>query len=492
MSQLTNDAHRSDLSLQANRRGSLSLALVGLVVLGALVARAAGIGSATVAVKRPTQARIESVRVAADSASAAVQVRCPSASSGCAVALSGAAAGETFSKRSKAGASIYFGALVGGKAPATSAFAKGGAYARFEQQVQKRMALIQWGQPWKFAGRFQPFQRRFFDNVRAHGSIPVINWGSWELGRGARQPAFELRDLYEGSYDAYVTRWAKAAKAWGHPFMLRFDHEMNGWWYPWGEGKTQQGPTVNGNRPGDYVRAWRHVHDIFTRVGATNVTWLWTPNIVGHNGRYPSLASLYPGGSYVDWTGFSAFSYDRSQYASPHQLLTGAGVDWLDNTYQLVSSLAPRKPMVLAEVGATELGDGGTGKAAWIRDLLTRQLPRNLPRIKAVLWFDWNSTWPDIEIDSSAAAQAAFAQGIGSAVYASNRFRNLSSEPIAPPDSETPMTTWLQLRPGMTKKVRLRIPPAVAEALERHGGTVAITLVSAGSRQPSTSSVTVR
>ena len=51
---------------------------------------------------------------------------------------------------------------------------------------------------------------------------------------------------------------------------------MNGSWFPWSEG-------VNGNRAGEYVAAWRHVHDIFTAVGATNVTWVWCPNVDYNN-----------------------------------------------------------------------------------------------------------------------------------------------------------------------------------------------------------------
>ena len=89
-------------------------------------------------------------------------------------------------------------------------------------------------------------------------------------------------------------QWATAAKAWGHPFFLRFDHEMNGnWQFPWAE-------LLNGNKPGDYVKAWRHVHDMFTSLGATNVSWVWCPNVSGGSTR--PMAQLYPGDAYVDLT----------------------------------------------------------------------------------------------------------------------------------------------------------------------------------------------
>ena len=59
----------------------------------------------------------------------------------------------------------------------------------------------------------------------------------------------------------YITRFATAIRDQSWPVAIRFAHEMNGNWYPWSESRS-------GNRPGDYVQAWRHVHDIFTRVGA--------------------------------------------------------------------------------------------------------------------------------------------------------------------------------------------------------------------------------
>src|SRR4051812_10487563 len=205
-------------------------------------------------------------------------------------------------------ASLYWGAIVDGVAPTPGAFAPGGAYYNYEHMVGKRMSMIQWGQPWKRNGVMQPFQRSYFNNVRAHGSIPVLNWASWSLGSGINQSSFQLRDIYSGAYDGYITRWATDAKNWGHPLMLRFNHEMNGWWYPWGEGRTSSGAVVNGNSAGDFVKAWRHVHDIFTRVGARNVSWLWNPNMQSRATNYAPLWRLYPGNAYVDWTGLSLYN----------------------------------------------------------------------------------------------------------------------------------------------------------------------------------------
>ena len=103
-------------------------------------------------------------------------------------------------------------------------------------------------------------------------AIPFFSWSSQSIPSGLDEPDFQLADVIAGSYDSYIREFAEGARDWGHPFFLRFDWEMNGNWFPWSEG-------VNGNQSGEYVAAWRHVHDIFTAVGATNVTWVWCPNV---------------------------------------------------------------------------------------------------------------------------------------------------------------------------------------------------------------------
>ena len=328
------------------------------------------------------------------------------------------------------GPSIYWGAMVDGKVPSTTNLQ--GVFATFETRSNKRMSIIHWGQPWKMSdGTWGEFQTTYFQNVRNHGSIPMLNWASQKLGGGVNQPDFQLRDIYNGNYDTYIRRWATDAKNWGHPFFLRFNHEMNGWWYPWGEGKLSSGAIVNGNSAGDFIRAWRHVHDIFVSVGATNVTWVWAPNHMGTSSNYASLSTIYPGDAYVDWTGFSVYN-KYSTWAGLNPLLTGSsGMTWFRNSYSLMLGVAPNKPMMLAEWASVEAGDGGTKKAAWITDALTTQIPTNFPKIKAVVWMNWDinegRTYP---IQSSTAATNAWKTGIGSALYASNQYANLNTSPI--------------------------------------------------------------
>ena len=168
------------------------------------------------------------------------------------------------------------------------------------------MSLVNFSNPFAncFSSPCKPynFPAGEFNTIHGRGAIPFFSWANDALPVSGDQSDYQLSDVIAGRHDSYITAWATAAKAWGHPFFLRFNWEMNGRWFPWSEG-------VNGNQTGEYVAAWRHVHDIFTRVGATNTTWVWCPNIdPGH--AIQSLGELYPGDGYVDWTCLDGYNFN--------------------------------------------------------------------------------------------------------------------------------------------------------------------------------------
>lgn len=321
--------------------------------------------------------------------------------------------------------SVYWGALVEAAAPSPGNLAPGGVFDTFEQRAQKKMSILHWGQPWVMNGQYLRFQSDYFTAVRNRGSIPFLDWSSFHLSGGVNQPDFQLSDIYNGTYDSYITQWAQDAKAWGHPFFLRFDWEMNGdWQFPWAE-------KLNGNQPGDYVKMWRHVHDIFKQQGATNVTWVWCPNIA--SAKTTPMASLYPGDGYVDWTCLDGYN-KASTWLEFNQVFGADNIDWLHDSYAEITNLAPSKPLMIGETASLEAGDGGAKKAAWIKAAFAKFLPSRFPKIKGVLWFNWDDRNPaySFPIQSSNAATQAFAEGIGSSYYAANDFANLEVSPIPP------------------------------------------------------------
>jgi hypothetical protein len=291
--------------------------------------------------------------------------------------------------------------------------------ATFEAHAGKSISVLHFGSPWYIDGAAQPFKALPFDLVRAHGSIPLVTWASWDLANGgsATQAAFSLSKIINGSYDAFITAWAAGARAWAHPFFLRFDHEMNGQWYPWDDGQ-------NGNTPGQYVAAWRHVHDIFVSVGATNVTWVWCPN-TEHLGSLP-LEGLYPGDAYVDWTCMDSYNVGTNPADTD---MWRSFSDGVGPTYRHLKALAPTKPVMVGETASTEIGGS---KAEWISAALS-SLPKQFPGIRALIWFDWSASGHDWPIESSASAQAAFAAGIASPYFAPNQFGAIAQSPIPPP-----------------------------------------------------------
>jgi beta-mannanase len=256
------------------------------------------------------------------------------------------------------------------------------------------------------------------NTIRSHGSIPFYSWASQSIPSSKEEPNFQLSDVIAGTYDSYIREFATAAKNWGHPFFLRFNWEMNGRWFPWSEG-------VNGNKSGEFVTAWRHVHDIFTSVGATNVTWVWCPNIDPGN-IFLNLASQYPGDKYVDWTGLDGYNWGTNP-AKPDKWRSFD--ELYKSTYdKIVNTVAPSKPMMVGEVGSTEYGGS---KASWISDMLAK-VPTAYPKIRGLLYFekyDSNMDWP---IETSSSATSAFKAGIQNSAYTTNQYGALGSGPVQP------------------------------------------------------------
>lgn len=317
---------------------------------------------------------------------------------------------------------IYWGAIVDG-----TQYGYGNVpddmrgITEFEAHAGKHVSIIPFGNVWQHQGQMIPFYPGQFEAVRQHGSIPLFTW----LSMGDDNSQFTNKLIADGWYDNYIRTWAQAAKAWGHPLFLRFDHEMDGYWYPWGEGSpTPYGPIVNGNTPGSYVRMYRHVHDIFAQVGAYNVTWVWAVN---HQclcpGYYPPLSQVFPGENYINWTGIDAYNRYPWMWLSFRQMLLG-GAGGIADTYHMVTRLAPDKPMMLPEMGSMESASDPNAKAAWYRDAFS-QITWNFPIIRAVVQYNWANGGPTLPIESSPQSQAAFATAISSPAYLGNTFSGL-------------------------------------------------------------------
>jgi cellulose synthase (UDP-forming) len=238
-----------------------------------------------------------------------------------------------------------------------------------------RLRIIHRFQAWWGNDRF--LGTAWLKAVAAAGAVPMVSWEPWRKPDGSVSAPTQHRgvtkQIAQGKYDAYIRKWARDAVAYGKPMVIRFMHEMNGTWYPWS-------PGINGNTAASFKAAWRHVHDIFRKEGATNVSWIFSVDSLA-GGAPTSRAAFnryYPGSKYVDWVGLSGFNWGQRRYGTflSYEHVFGP-------TYNVVKGF--NKPIMFTEMGSASVQKKRA--AAWVRDALTSTRSR-FPLVKALVWYD--------------------------------------------------------------------------------------------------------
>ncbi len=168
-----------------------------------------------------------------------------------------------------------------------------GSYAgvdSFAQSIGGQPNLVTYYSAWG-----TPFAPAFAAAAAKSGATVIVQMDATNISVAA---------IASGQYDSYLHSYAAAVKAYGGHVVLSFGHEMNGDWYTWGNGQTPANVFVN---------AWRHIVTVFRGLGASNVTWMWTVNIIDTVGNHiPSPAPWWPGSSYVNWVGIDGYYYSPS------------------------------------------------------------------------------------------------------------------------------------------------------------------------------------
>jgi mannan endo-1,4-beta-mannosidase len=228
-----------------------------------------------------------------------------------------------------------------------------------------------------YSGWYVPFPAGFATTAADNGAVPLIQMDP---------DSISLARIASGQYDGYLSEYAEAVRLYRHPVILSFAHEMNGNWYSWGYQRT---PAK------EFVAAWRHIVTLFRVLGARNVTWLWTVNIVDYTqaGAIPDPAPWWPGSSYVTWVGIDGYYLEPSWQFAP---LFGP-------TIRAVRALTG-DPILIAETGATPAAD----QPAKINDLFAGV------RAYGLLGFVWFNATNERGLAfgiSSPAAVAAFRKG---------------------------------------------------------------------------------
>ena len=203
-----------------------------------------------------------------------------------------------------------------------------------------------------YSGWSEAFQTGFATTVARNGEVPLVQLDPSSISLAA---------IAAGQYDGYLETYAEAVRAYRHPVILSFGHEMNGYWYTWGNTHTS---------PADFVDAWRHIVTLFRAAGAENVSWLWTINTVHTQSNVPAPRPWWPGSNFVTWVGIDGYYVDpSSEFASV-----------FGPTIAYVRTLT-RKPIFIAETSAAPTTD----QPAKINDLFAGV---HLYGLLGFAWFD--------------------------------------------------------------------------------------------------------
>ncbi|MGY1915965.1 glycoside hydrolase family 26 protein [Blastococcus sp. SYSU DS0973] len=214
----------------------------------------------------------------------------------------------------------------------------------------------------------------------------------------------------------------------GVPVVVRFAHEMNGSWYPWGqqpaayvEAFRRVTGAVHGGAPGSAVMRAPNYGGGYPFTGgahaasAGDVAVLDTDGDGGLSAADDPYAPYWPGEDAVDWVGMSLHhwgdAYPWGENEVPEQ---GEFLGQLTGTYagrggddrglpDFYDAYGERygKPVAVPETAAFFAPDGGAAdelavKQAWWRQVFDPQLAERLPRLAMVNWLEWAKHEPAV------------------------------------------------------------------------------------------------
>lgn len=214
--------------------------------------------------------------------------------------------------------------------------------------------------------------------------------------------------------------------------FVRFGHEMNGSWYPWGQ------------QPGAYAEAFRVVADA-VHAGSPASAMVWAPNdgagypftggAFAADAGTPEAEALdtdgdgelgrtddpygpyWPGDDVVDWVGMSVYFWGQAYPWGENELpadgrfaaqITGSPTGAHDDEVAVPDFYGTyaeghNKPMAVIETAALydpagEGPDEASIKRAWFEQVFSESTRAAFPKIGMINWFEWAK--PEAEVDA--------------------------------------------------------------------------------------------
>ena len=218
-----------------------------------------------------------------------------------------------------------------------------------------------------------------------------------------------IAEVANGQHDEFVRTLAKNIRQANVPVVFSPWHEFNGDWYPWGycgsTSKADSNACQVKNKPSDFRRAWRRMHNIFKAEGATNAIWLWQANQIGARPKV-GLKQFYPGESYVDWLGVVGYYYGEKGWYHTFDTVFMPSIRALKKV--------SKKPIFIPEMGMDSYN-----RPKDIHNFLYGVAKRS--DVIGFLWFSYNKPSEiDFRIDTNGTSTRAFKKYIHKAAFGFN------------------------------------------------------------------------
>ncbi|GAA4953704.1 hypothetical protein GCM10023224_43510 [Streptomonospora halophila] len=193
----------------------------------------------------------------------------------------------------------------------------------------------------------------------------------------AGHPVQSYGDIIGGRFDDALRGQARRIADLGRPFFVTFDHEAD----------ADKRYNTRGT-PEQFVRAWRHIVDVYRANGADNAVFVW--NVTGWKGNLGRLPSLWPGNDYVDWISWEAYNMTGCELQpSWNHVVTFE--EALRPAYEWFQNEGPEhgidadKPVMVGEMGTVPIPGDPAATREWYADI--PETLRDYERVRAVkLW----------------------------------------------------------------------------------------------------------
>lgn len=261
---------------------------------------------------------------------------------------------------------------------------------KFENNSGKKLALIVFSNDW-YDGI--SFPSSMVNIIKQNNAVPIIRMAPWKSnGQNISNAGpYTMSNITNGQHDTALKQWAKTAKIFGFPILVDFGYEPNTNYFPWSnEGATK------------YIDAYRHIVTIFKQQNATNVYFVYHPDM-GSN--VDDMVKWFPGDQYIDWILASAYGDDGKI----------GSLRVLNNSYQKLIAISPSKPIGIEE--------WGIGSPTDTKNTLNALAQNKFPKIRILsIWNEGSTGGIDRRIEQSPEMLNAYRDGIANSFYLSSNF----------------------------------------------------------------------